>query len=83
MSEQDLAYAVGIDRALQSLEHGWMCNGCLEKLRSEQKCIVCGADYDEDGGSALDDDGSGGRKFRATGGQALAVIAQARMAGTL
>lgn len=54
-----------------------MCPECLERLKAMQKCVVCGKDYEDDGGP----DGEG--KFSARGDQALALIQQARLTGNL
>ena len=83
MSADDLAHAVGIDRALQDLEHGHMCRACQKKLQALQTCIVCGKPYEEDeGGDEGEGEGSG-RRFHTKGQQALDLIMQARQAGTL
>lgn len=81
MSEDELAHAVGIDRALQDLEHGWMCKQCRERLQAMQKCLVCGREYEDETGA--EGSGSGGKQWRATGPEALTLIQQAHLAGTI
>lgn len=67
---------------MQDLEHGWLCDECTKRLWAMRKCIACGAQYEGDG-----DEGEvgphGGKQVHATNDEALALIIQARMAGTL
>ncbi len=40
--------ALGADRALTQLEHGWLCKACLDEVLEQRQCVMCGKAYEED-----------------------------------